>query len=205
MPGDSLPQWMQNLIAGWPMIKANLPTFFVILVLMAAVIWLMFTWSYGSVLASKNSQIELQDRQLADYKQKLDGATPDQARAKIEALERRVRLTVGKEWEPLSKAEIAALSAKLKSISKTRIQIMYENGLGKDLAESFLAAFKDAGWDGAWVTPGSGFGSRILVGRGRRALAIKAAIELSSPLKAEVMEPELEMDLMFLGVGINAY
>jgi len=54
---------------------------------------------------------------------------------------------------------------------------MYENALGKELAESFLEALKVAGWDGAWITPGSGFGSRILVGRGRRAMSVQAAIE----------------------------
>src|ERR1700733_5100966 len=85
--GNSMPQWMQDLFAGWPMIRANLPTFFVILVLIIGGIWWLMDWRYGSIVASKAGQIELQDRQLADYKQKLDGASPDQAKAKIEALE----------------------------------------------------------------------------------------------------------------------
>jgi len=52
------------------------------------VIWFVVGWSYSALLSSKRpAQIELQDRQLADYKQKLDGATPEQARAKIEALD----------------------------------------------------------------------------------------------------------------------
>ena len=41
---------------------------------------------------------------------------------------------------------------------------MYENALGKELAESFLEAFKAANWDGAWMTTGSGFGSGVLTG-----------------------------------------
>jgi hypothetical protein len=114
-------------------------------------------------------------------------------------------VTVGKEWDPLTKAEIAALAIKLKAISKTRIQIMYENALGKELADSFLEAFKAAGWDGAWVSSGSGFGSGVLVGRGQRAIATKAAIESTSNIKVEVKEPELEIELMFLGVGINSF
>jgi hypothetical protein len=187
------------------MIRANLPTFFVILVLIIGAIWWIMNWRYGDLLASKNGQIELQDRQLADYKQKLDGASPDQAKSKIDALERRVRVTVGKEWEPLTRVEIVALTSKLKAISKTRIQIMHENALGKELAESFLEAFKAADWDGAWITPGSGFGSGVLVGRGQRALAVKAAIESISNTKTEVKDPEMEIELMFLGVGINSY
>jgi hypothetical protein len=50
------------------MIRANLPTFFVIVVLIAGAIWIVVNWSYSGVLASKNGQIELQDRQLADYR-----------------------------------------------------------------------------------------------------------------------------------------
>jgi hypothetical protein len=79
-----MPQWMQDLTAGWPMIRANLPTFFVILVLMVGAVWVAFSWAYGGVLASKNGQIELQDRQLADYRDKLKGATPEEAKAKID-------------------------------------------------------------------------------------------------------------------------
>lgn len=46
-------------------------------------------------IAGKTAQIELQDRQIADYKEKLQGATPDQAKARIEELEARLeaRLT----------------------------------------------------------------------------------------------------------------
>jgi len=66
MAGDSLPQWMQNLIAGWPMIRANLPTFLVILLLMAGVLWLMFNWAYGSVISNQASEIKLLERQKAE-------------------------------------------------------------------------------------------------------------------------------------------
>jgi hypothetical protein len=200
-----MPQWIQDLFAGWPMIRANLPTFFFIVVLIFGAVWWLMDWRYGAIVASKTGQIELQDRQLADYKQKLDGATPDQAKAKIDALERRVRVTVGKEWEPLTKSEIATLATKLKAISKTRIQIMYENALGKELAESFLEAFKAAGWDGAWLTPGTGFESGVMVGRGNRAKEVKAAIESTSIIKVNLKDPEMEIELMFLGVGINSY
>jgi hypothetical protein len=89
-----MPQWVQELTAGWPLIMANMPTFFVIVALIGGALWVLFNWAYGSVIARKNSQIELQDRQLADYRQKLDGATPDQAKAKIEALENQVGDTV---------------------------------------------------------------------------------------------------------------
>jgi len=85
---------MEGLIAGWPMIAANVPTFVVIVALIAGSLWAAFNWSYGRVIATKDGQIELQDRQLADYRKQLEGATPDQARAKIEEPEDQVRDTV---------------------------------------------------------------------------------------------------------------
>jgi hypothetical protein len=86
-----MPQWMQELTTGWPMIRANLPTFAVILVLMTGAIWVAINWSYSGVLASKNGQIELQDRQLSDYREKLKGASPEEAKAKIDSLEEQTR------------------------------------------------------------------------------------------------------------------
>jgi hypothetical protein len=200
-----MPQWMQDLTAGWPMIRANLPTFLVILVLITGAIWVVFNWSYGAILASKNSQIELQDRQLADYRQKLDGASPDQAKAKIEALEHTIRVTIGNRWSPLSGPEISALAAKLRDIKRSRATVMYENALGKELAQSIFAAFKQAGWDEATLTTGSGLGEGIVVGWSSRAAAVKTALESTTKLRVWAKDTEKEIeDLIIVGIGINS-
>jgi hypothetical protein len=49
-------------------------------------------WAYyvKVIVASKSSQIELLDRQIADYKDKLNGASPSDAKARIDVLEARV-------------------------------------------------------------------------------------------------------------------
>src|SRR5579859_7548993 len=96
-----MPQWMQDLTAGWPMIRANLPTFFVIAVLMFSAIlgtvWWLMDWRYGGIIsgrdgiiANKDSEITLLRGQRDDYKDKLSGATPDQAKARIDDLENRL-------------------------------------------------------------------------------------------------------------------
>jgi hypothetical protein len=201
-----MPQWMQDLFAGWPMIRANLPTFFVILVLIIGGIWWLMDWRYGSIVASKAGQIELQDRQLADYKQKLDGASPDQAKAKIEALEHTIRATIGSKWEPLSKAQISALALKLKDIQKSRATVMYENALGKQLAQNIFDAFREAGWSDLNLIPGSGLGDGIVVGWSSRAAAIGNVLESTVNLKgvwAKDTEKEIP-DLVIVGVGVNS-
>jgi hypothetical protein len=50
-----------------------------------------------------------------------------------------------------------------------------------------------------------GFESGVLVGRGNRAKEVKAAIESTSPIRVNLKDPEQEIELMFLGVGINSY
>jgi hypothetical protein len=84
---------MQNLVDGWPMILAYPKTFLAITIAIFVVTWFLISWFYSRVLASKNAQIELQDRQLSDYREKLKVATPDEAKAKIQALQERVHDT----------------------------------------------------------------------------------------------------------------
>src|SRR5215475_11237207 len=66
MSGDSLPQWMQNFVAGWPMIKANLPTFIVIVLILAGLIWAAMSWAYGSIISHQAAEIKLLERQKAE-------------------------------------------------------------------------------------------------------------------------------------------
>ena len=202
-----MPQWMQDLTAGWPMIRANLPTFFVILVLMVGAVWVAFSWAYSGVLASKNGQIELQDRQLADYRDKLKGATPEEAKAKIDALEDKVRNTIGDRWEVLTKDESDKLVSLIAALPKRRIQVMYVNYLGKNLAKSFADAFEKAGWTDVVFSEGGGLGYGISTGRGNGlALTLKSAIESSTKRKVNSFGPteDGERSGLFVAVGINS-
>lgn len=85
-----LPQSLQDLVNGWPMIEANPATFIAIVVVIAFAEWVILRFWYGGRLSSKDAQIELQDRQLADYRDKLQGASPEEAKARIDALEKRL-------------------------------------------------------------------------------------------------------------------
>jgi hypothetical protein len=190
------------------MIRANLPTFFVILVLIIGTVWWVMDWRYGGVLASKSGQIELQDRQLADYRDKLKGATPEEAKAKIDALEDKVRNTIGDRWEVLTKEEFTKLVEFVAPLAKRRIQVMYVNYLGKDLARSFADAFEKAGWPEVIFSEGGGLGEGISTGRGDgMALTLKAAIESATKFKVTSFGPT-EVDtpgIVFVAVGIKVH
>jgi hypothetical protein len=61
-----MPQWMQDLTQGWPLISANIPTFVVIVVLMLGVVWAAFNWSYGAIISRQAAEIKLLERQKAE-------------------------------------------------------------------------------------------------------------------------------------------
>ncbi len=151
------------------MIRANFPLFAVIVVLMICAFWFIFNWSYGIIISSKNSQIELQDRQLADYKQKLDGASPDQAKARIDALETRLALV---EPRRLTTSQRAGLIARLappagefRGISIASEASGDSPQLGADFASVFRAAggwnITEAGVMGLGNRPPSGIAVQI--------------------------------------------
>ena len=81
---------------------ANLPTFAVILVLMIAVVRWFVNLVHGgsvsnrdSIINNKDSEIALLKSQRDEYKNKLSGATPDEAKARVDVLEGRAISIIG--------------------------------------------------------------------------------------------------------------
>jgi hypothetical protein len=149
-----MPQWMQDLFAGWPMIRANLPTFFVILVLILGAVWWLMDWRYGGIITNRDSEIALLKGQRDDYKDKLSGATPDQAKAKIEALESRLATLEPRlaavEPRGLTVAQRAAMIARLSPPVGTTPTIVIVGEAAGD-SPQFAADFSSVfGSSGGW-------------------------------------------------------
>jgi hypothetical protein len=184
----------------WPLVAAAPIPFAIAFVGIAAAILLAVGWSYRRVRSKRA------DRRLSDH-----GDRPGKATAEGEntdGLERMVALTIGSRWTPLSEAEIAALGTRLADIPKIRVQIMYENALGKELAQSFYEAFKLAEWGGAALGIGSGLGHGVTIGQGSgtATIALKTAIEAASQLKVTIVRPDQPQwpGVVFLAVGVNS-
>jgi hypothetical protein len=198
-----MPQWAQNLIDGWPMIRANLPTFFVILALIIGGVWIVFQWSYGSLLTSKNGQLELQDRQLSDYREKLQGATPDQAKARIDDLEARVRRVeqTGPRSLTTEQRQIIIQTTRVPSGAQYALIVTSEGGCPDCpvYAAAFERALRDAGWN---VRNG------MVMGPGRRptagiALVVPNPAKLSdeaSALQRALQAAKIDFEI-FQGAG----
>jgi hypothetical protein len=83
-----------------------------------------------------------------------------------------------------------------------RIQVMYENAFGKDLAGSIALAFEAAKWD-VMLGPGSGFENGIKVGPGQVGQQLKDIIIGITGVKdvAALRPQEQDSDLHFIGIG----
>lgn len=195
----------QEIRDGWPSVRAAKWIVWAALILGillgsgGATIW----WS-GTVSALRERQ-KLAEDQRDDYKNKFGGATPDQAKAKVEALERTLNLVAGSQWEPLTKIEVERLAASLSKISPKFVNILYENQLGKDLGISIHEAFTLAKWPEVFLSQGAGLGIGLAVGRGSgTALNIKKAIEATTRLRPELRLPNEPDDIVYeLFIGIR--
>jgi hypothetical protein len=82
---------------------------------------------------------------------------------------------------------------------------MYENQLGKELAENLHSCFKKAGWTNILLSTGGGFGLGICVGHGPVVDPVRTAIERATQLRLRMYEPlQPETPGIFIGIGINA-
>ncbi len=191
---------LKYILGEFSVIRAAPVAFVLSLVATSLLIFSLMTWGYGR----ENSYLRTQ---LDDYKEKLKGATPQEARDRIDQLEKLSNEVIGKRWPPLTSAQIAKLADELKPFANVvKISIMYENSLGKELGVSIDKAFDQAGWSNKSFTPGSGLGPHLSVGIGSdTALKVKKAVETATGYKVDASRPdEAEWPgLMYLAVGIN--
>ena len=76
-------QFIQQYVLGEVRLISEAPFVFgAAVLLLGAIIWAALRWRYSSI-------IDHRDRTIALYKARLDGATPDQAKAKMDSLEGR--------------------------------------------------------------------------------------------------------------------
>jgi hypothetical protein len=148
------------------------PTFVAALVIAGLIIWRVIE----RLQKPKDDLIKL-------YEARLKGMTPDEAATKIQRLEETVKRSVGAPWKPLSYGEVQALARELRTLEKRRVQVMYENFQGIELARTIADAFEAAEWDTLYST-GSGFEEGLKVGRSPTlGPQIKEAIERTTSLK----------------------
>ena len=91
-----MPDLVEKIPKEWPVISGapwSFVTLFVaIFILLAGGIWFVTDKIYGATISGKDATIEAQKPQIDSYKDKLSGATADEAKAKIADLEARLAI-----------------------------------------------------------------------------------------------------------------
>jgi hypothetical protein len=118
--------------------------------------WFLIRWhingQFETRISNSQSTIDLQDRQLQDYKDKLDGATPDAAKARIDALEERIDQILTKVAAVTPRQATAeqrqVLAAALDPFHGSLVSIASDaaSADAAQISHGLTAAFNAAGW-----------------------------------------------------------
>jgi len=92
-------QFVQNVLGEVHLIAEAPLVFGAAVFFLGAIIWAMLRWRYSAMIEQRN-------RIIALYKARLDGATPDQAKAKMDSLEGQVFSLKNREWPKLAPAAV---------------------------------------------------------------------------------------------------
>src|SRR5215468_10004318 len=107
--------------------------------LLGALIWVALRWRYSGI-------IERSSRMIALYKARLNGATPDQAKAKIDSLEVQVVSLKNREWPKLHPAAVTDFETVLASQGPHVVSVLPQDRDSSFLARDLVDAFKRIGW-----------------------------------------------------------
>ncbi|HMT40535.1 MAG TPA: hypothetical protein PKC48_03330 [Sphingorhabdus sp.] len=185
---------------------ADAPVPFIASLLFAGwLIWLAVKHTFATRLENARSTIDLQDRQLQDYKDKLDGASPEQAKARLDALEQRIEdgfraLAPRRVSDEQRQAMVAILDAE----HGNHVTIAQDAAIAdaRPLAQGIAAVFHAARWTtssamvmGLGNPPPSGVG-----------LMVQDQNNLTPPQRAiynALQAAGIAFDIQNGGVGIN--
>src|SRR6476660_9785656 len=108
-------------------------------VFLVAIIWAALRWRYAGIIEHRN-------RIIALYKARLNGATPDQAKAKIDSLEGQVVSLKNREWPKLTPTAVTDFESVLASQGSHVVSVLLQDRDAVFLARDLVDAFKRIGW-----------------------------------------------------------
>ena len=122
-----------RLIAEAPLVSGAAVLF------LGAIMWAALRWRYSGMIEHRN-------RIIALYKARLNGATPDQAKAKIDSLEGQVVSLKNREWPKLTPAAVTDFESVLASQGSHVVSALPQDRDSVFFARDLVDAFKRTGW-----------------------------------------------------------
>jgi hypothetical protein len=132
----------------WAVIVEAPATFCVATVVIGTAVYLALRWRYQGQIESLNGLIVLKEAEVNDYKRKLDGATPAEAKERIDRLEQKVdsyRFRSRRSLSPNDLEIFSAVISRERNSSVTLIRDLRSPSANR-LCKSLITAFQAGGW-----------------------------------------------------------
>ena len=91
-------------------------------------------------------RLALSEDQTRQYKKNLQGCTPDEAKATLEALQTQLKHVTGWQWPPLTPAQSEAIKRRVQHLPKQQVELFVEDRDGAALAKTLVDLFDALGW-----------------------------------------------------------
>jgi hypothetical protein len=138
-------EWIKTyFLEEWDVLTSAPFTFLLATIVTGSLIWLAMRWRYEGIIDTLKSRLAAKDDKITDYKEKLEGASPDEAKAVIDALEKRLEKL---EPRKLDRACGAKMVGILKAhAGKVDIAQDMQSADARLLAIALADVFSEAGW-----------------------------------------------------------
>jgi len=135
----------------WSVISRAPLIFLMAAAVVCGLAYIATSWLYKGRISHLDERIRLRDDQLDDYKTKLEGASPDEARARLDALEAQVAGLLPRHLSETQKAKLrAVVTPPFGSTGSWKIEILYDVASrdSQVYAAEFIEVFRAIG---GWV------------------------------------------------------
>lgn len=136
--------WLSTFKDEWRVIADAPWSFAAVLAAATGIMWLVLRALKAQEIADLKGRLQLRDDQIADYKAKLNGATPDEAKARFAELEALVAPMRPRE---LTDRQALIITRAIAGIPPASIGISYySDPVCRDYAVKLRTVFNGAGW-----------------------------------------------------------
>lgn len=197
--GKTLGLFEKYILSEWAALKQAPVSFILAVSAATALSWSAFSWRYTGQIENLEGRIKLQADQIVAYKEKLNGATPEEARQRVQALEKQLRSLVPRQ---LDSRQIDKLKRALSNNSKGVLATVQDSASAD--AESFIGSIEKVFIGSGWQRGGSLVEIGPIADPPRSGLALcvfdpKSLTPMETVVKDAFMDAEIEFELRTLG------
>ena len=168
------------------------------ILVIAAAIWSILSWRYSGIIKTR-------ERTIALYKNRLDGASPDEAKAKIDSLEGQIWTLKDRVWPKLPPAAVADLENSLKTREPPKeISIVPQDIDSVFLARDLVDAFTRIGWAAKQDTSTNGIPDGLSVWPDSElGRAVRDALDKATGAQVTIREDKYARENGSIAIGIG--